>query len=234
MFTKICTKCSNEYDVSFFNKNIRKKDGYDIYCKNCTREMSKESYLKNIDKVKKRHKEYSKTEKSKEYQKKWRQENNDKCNEYTKKYRGNDNNKQKLKEARKKQRERERFLERERYSSNPELYREKNRKKRFNNIENTRLRERLASHKRRELKRNNMFSEKYSIKDILVLKEKQNNKCIYCFKSIKKIFHIDHYIPLSKGGADNLNNIQILCPKCNLTKHAKDPIQFANENGRLL
>lgn len=232
--TKICKKCNNEHDVSFFNKNIRKKDGYDIYCKSCTREMSQKSYLKHIDKNKKRLKEYAKTQKSKEYKAKWRRENKEKCSEYTAKYRGVEENKEKLKKAREKQIERERLLSRERYWANPDYYRKNNIKKRFNNIDRTRLNERISSHKRRELKRNNPLSEKYYFKDILELKEKQNNKCIYCFKSIKKDFHIDHIIPISKGGADSLLNIQILCPTCNVRKSATDPFEFANKLGRLL
>jgi hypothetical protein len=29
-------------------------------------------------------------------------------------------------------------------------------------------------------------------------------------------------------------NVQLLCPPCNLKKHAKDPIQFMQERGFLL
>jgi len=60
-------------------------------------------------------------------------------------------------------------------------------------------------------------------------------ECYWCNTSLKnKSTHIDHYIPLSKGGEHTLNNLVVSCSKCNLTKHTKDPIKFANSIGKLL
>ena len=49
------------------------------------------------------------------------------------------------------------------------------------------------------------------------LKEEHNWICVNCFKSgeITK----DHIIPVSKGGTDDIKNIQPLCRSCNSRKH---------------
>jgi len=68
-----------------------------------------------------------------------------------------------------------------------------------------------------------------------ILKLQKNAKvCYWCKCSLKNVkVHIDHYVPLSKGGEHTLSNLVVSCQSCNLTKSAKDPIQFANSIGAL-
>lgn len=47
--------------------------------------------------------------------------------------------------------------------------------------------------------------------------KKCKNKCVKC-GSIEKL-EVDHIIPLSRGGRENEDNMQILCKKCNCKKH---------------
>jgi 5-methylcytosine-specific restriction endonuclease McrA len=46
--------------------------------------------------------------------------------------------------------------------------------------------------------------------------DKFKNKCSVC--SSKKNLEIDHIIPVSRGGTDDFNNLQLLCSRCNLEK----------------
>ena len=46
----------------------------------------------------------------------------------------------------------------------------------------------------------------------------QNYKCNLCGENIRENYHIDHILPLSKRGTHTIENIQLLCPHCNLTK----------------
>lgn len=74
----------------------------------------------------------------------------------------------------------------------------------------------------------------YTAADIDFIKKSQKNKCANCLKNVSTKFHIDHIYPVSKGGSNWPHNLQILCAHCNHSKHAKDPIEWAQENGRLL
>jgi 5-methylcytosine-specific restriction endonuclease McrA len=63
----------------------------------------------------------------------------------------------------------------------------------------------------------------------------QRGKCAICKKSLRKTgFHLDHVIPLSRGGANIDRNIQLTCPTCNIKKGSKDPIAFMQSRGFLL
>lgn len=74
-----------------------------------------------------------------------------------------------------------------------------------------------------------------TIADLRRILKQQRNRCAMCrisFRIIQK--HLDHIIPLSKGGTHWPRNRQFLCEPCNLKKHAKDPLDFAREKGFLL
>lgn len=59
----------------------------------------------------------------------------------------------------------------------------------------------------------------------------QNYKCVYCDKYVDKEFHIDHKTPVSRGGDSSTENLQILCPKCNLKKSSKTHEEFLSSIG---
>lgn len=48
---------------------------------------------------------------------------------------------------------------------------------------------------------------------------RDNFKCLCC--GTEENLHLDHIIPESKGGEAKLDNLQVLCKKCNSSKHTK-------------
>ena len=62
----------------------------------------------------------------------------------------------------------------------------------------------------------------------------QRWKCAVCRAGVKDKFHVDHVESLARGGQHAADNIQILCPTCNVRKGAKDPLVFMQERGFLL
>lgn len=78
---------------------------------------------------------------------------------------------------------------------------------------------RLSEQRRRAAKRNVEY-EYFSKSDVL---EKWGNHCFYCNGDFE---HIDHYIPLSKGGSHTLDNVRPSCASCNQKKYVKMPDEF--------
>jgi 5-methylcytosine-specific restriction endonuclease McrA len=76
--------------------------------------------------------------------------------------------------------------------------------------------------------------EKHSRKDIQWLWDKQNGCCVFCLKPlIRGKFHVDHHIPLARGGSNDRKNLRLLHKKCNLEKSWRDPLEHAKEHGML-
>lgn len=47
---------------------------------------------------------------------------------------------------------------------------------------------------------------------------KEDSACVRC--NSKTLLEIDHIIPISKGGLNEVSNVQILCESCNIKKKA--------------
>ena len=62
--------------------------------------------------------------------------------------------------------------------------------------------------------------------EIINMLKEQGFKCLECSIDVSERYHLDHIMPLSKGGNNSLENIQILCPSCNCSKGAKTPREW--------
>ena len=59
----------------------------------------------------------------------------------------------------------------------------------------------------------------------------QYSRCIYCGISLYHGFHIDHKIPVSKNGTNDIDNLQLLCPTCNMKKGVIPHTEYAERVG---
>lgn len=62
----------------------------------------------------------------------------------------------------------------------------------------------------------------------------QKGKCACCKKPLGNDYHLDHIMPLAKGGSNTDDNMQLLTATCNRQKNTKDPIDFMQSRGFLL
>ena len=76
----------------------------------------------------------------------------------------------------------------------------------------------LSNHRRRALQDGNLATPS-DIHKILV---SQEFKCKYCKQRIRRSeFHVDHVVPLIRGGSNGLDNLCIACIRCNLSKGSR-------------
>jgi 5-methylcytosine-specific restriction endonuclease McrA len=91
-------------------------------------------------------------------------------------------------------------------------------------------------HERNRRARKRGAEGSHTAAEVAELMDRQRGKCAnpICRKPIRKAFHVDHIIALASGGTNFIRNIQLLCAPCNQGKHAKDPIDWARQNGLLI
>ena len=59
----------------------------------------------------------------------------------------------------------------------------------------------------------------YTGKNVKELYESQGGQCVYCGRDISQGYHVDHVVPLSRGGSNGPENLALACPKCNCSKN---------------
>jgi 5-methylcytosine-specific restriction endonuclease McrA len=87
-----------------------------------------------------------------------------------------------------------------------------------------------ASSQNQRAKRKQIIGE-YTGQDLLTLFKGQGGNCWWCGCKIKGKFEVDHRIPLSRGGTNELGNIVVSCFGCNRSKYNRLPSEWI---GRLL
>lgn len=216
---KECRKCLISKDIDSFYKNKNLKDGLQNFCKLCSSNLAKEYRKNNKDRITQQNKRryLRNKEKCKIHNKEYRLKNKEKLNNYNKKYQKD--NALKINERK-----------RELYNENIEFKRMKQRKKYKENIE-YKIRKNAYNQNRRKLIRDSGLV--ISPEEIMKLYYQQDGICFYCTTKLDEFtFTIDHYIPLSKGGLHQIENIRISCKNCNCIKYNKMPEEFYKYIGK--
>ncbi len=99
----------------------------------------------------------------------------------------------------------------------------------------------VSYHKRKARKAGSGGS--YTLREIAEQLVRQKHTCYYCQAPFEKVstqagdiiyrYHIEHVVPIARGGRNDISNIVLACPTCNLHKHDKLPHEWP-EGGRLL
>lgn len=73
----------------------------------------------------------------------------------------------------------------------------------------------------------------HTAKDIRKQYELQKGKCYYCQSKVGIKYHVDHVIPVTRGGSNYPSNLVISCSHCNESKNNRLPHEWF-EGGRLM
>lgn len=95
---------------------------------------------------------------------------------------------------------------------------------RARNVERCREQAILDGCRRDARKKENGGSPSRGIRRLLF--EFQRGVCVYCESPLTPAAHLDHIMPLALGGSSDDENLQLLCPTCNVAKGMTHPVEF--------
>lgn len=229
---KTCTKCGQIKPLDGFSKHNGKKaskSGYRSTCKSCDIAANREYRAKNRDAVNARKREWSATNKDKKasYDKKYREANKESIAARNRVWRLENQEHLKIQAAdRRSKNKAQKALadklwaaqNKEKVNANSRRWREKNPERarqvgKASRARNPETQRNKTSRRRALVKNNGAFRvSKFEILSML------RRGCSYCGAVAE---HIDHIIPISRGGRHSIGNLTGACKSCNLSKGSK-------------
>jgi len=197
---KHCPKCHVTKPINAFNKNRSMKDGLGFYCKDCEHIFSAKWRHANPEFVKAK-------------RLKWRNENPEKAKNSWRKWATA--NPEKYKQSHEKWAK----AHRESIKIKTAKWRKNNREKQY--INGVKWRQRNPEKVKAYCIEYQARKRKVAVEhvDYKIVFERDGGCCHLCGKKLKSdAWHLDHLIPLSKGGEHSYRNVAVTCPRCNIQK----------------
>lgn len=210
--TKRCSKCGQVKPRLSFYKHKRYRDGLGSQCKDCIRQY----YSENRDRINKRNRDRWPIVRDRilTYQRAWEAKNPDKLMAIRKRFK--ENNPEALRLHKKRYRDRHSqelsARQKQRRRDHPGRFKDTQRRYRKNHPENGR-----ENARRRAARKANAPGGHFTDAEFKGLCRFYGSICLKCRRDDLPLT-ADHVVPLSRGGSDEIANIQPLCHPCNSGK----------------
>jgi len=202
MEMKRCTKCHIDKVVLEFGKNKTRPDGLQSQCKQCRSKYYIENREKILEGMSRNY--YKNRAKKLEYARQYVQQNRAKVTQYKREYYLANVEKYHIAHV-------------EYYKTHRQEIINRVLRWRKENPDKLRANARTSVHRRRA--RLSQSGGSHSMEEFEELCAKHGNRCLCCDES--KPLTIDHIVPISRGGTNDIDNIQPLCLSCNCKKSDK-------------
>lgn len=203
---KRCSCCKQVKCHGSFNRDKSRKDGMQVYCLTCKSAKNAKSRQNNPEHHRAYEQARGKTEDRREYQRAWHQNRPEYNKTYHKMYANKNHDRL-------------------------EAYKEANRHRFrdwFRNYVRTHREQRAINEANRRT-RKELMGGSFTAQQWRELKARYNYTCLCCGRQEPEIrLTADHVIPLSRGGSNDISNIQPLCLSCNSSKGARRITDYRN------
>ena len=202
MSSKVCRGCGIEKSLADYYKNAGMADGHLNHCKVCVRSRTK--------KYRREHQEqYAQYEKARanlphrvEARRKFQEDHKEEISEYKKRWAADNDEKVAASKLTYYERERDEVIARGKKwaEDNPE-----------------KVRQAKANNRRKRRAARHASTGSFTTEEFRALCERYENRCLACGDT-EVALEADHVVPLTRGGTDDIGNIQPLCGSCNRKK----------------
>lgn len=202
MSSKACKGCGVEKDLAEFYKHPQKADGHFNKCKLCISARVRQNRRERLE-------QYAEYEKARanlphrvEARRKYQEEHNEEISEYKNQWSAENEEKVTASKLAYYERNRDEIIARSKKwgEDNPE-----------------KVRAAKADNRRKRRAAKHASPGSFTAEEFRVLCESYGNRCLACGDT-EAVLEADHVVPLTRGGTDDIGNIQPLCGSCNRKK----------------